>query len=80
MDLPAALLAHLHDLMVSIGEDDQDFDEALRALTTALHSTATSYCGFQLTIVEHEWPITLTTFTGDVPLGTSLRLPIGLLS
>jgi hypothetical protein len=80
--LPTALLAHLHDLTVSIGEDDQDFDEALLALTTALHSTATSYCGFQLTIVEHEWPVTLTTFAGghDVPLGTSLRLPLGLVS
>lgn len=82
MDLPAALLAHLHDLTVSIGEDDQDFDDTLLALTTALHSMATSYCGFQLTIVERDWPVTLTTFTGghDVPLGTSLRLPLGLVS
>ena len=82
MDLPAALLAHLHELTVSIGEDDQDFDDTLLALTTALHSTATSYCGFQLTIVERDWPVTLTTFTGghDVPLRTSLRLPLGLVS
>jgi hypothetical protein len=82
VDFPAALLAHLHDLTVSIGEDDQDFDDTLLALTTALHSMATSYCGFQLTIVERDWPVTLTTFTGghDVPLGTSLRLPLGLVS
>jgi hypothetical protein len=74
--LPAALLAHLHDLTVSVGEDDQDLGDTLLALTTALHSTATSYCGFQLTIVEHDSPVTLTTFSDghDVPLGTSLRL------
>jgi len=82
VDLPASLLAHLHDLTVSIGKDDQDFDETLLALTTALHSTAISYCGFQLTIVEHDSPVTLTTFSDgdDVPLGTSLRLPLGLVS
>jgi hypothetical protein len=82
VDPPAALLAHLHDLTVSIGEDDQDLDDALLALTMALRSTATSYCGFQLTIVEHEWPVTLTTFTGghEVPLATSLRLPLGLVA
>ena len=81
MDLPAALLAHLHDLTVSIGEDDQNLDDTLLALTTALHSTANSYYGFQLTIVEHKWPVTLTIFTGgEVPLGTSLRLPLGLVS
>ena len=82
MDLPAALLAHLHDLTVSVGEDDQDLGDTLLALTTALHSTATSYCGFQLTIVEHDSPVTLTTFSDghDVPLGTSLRLPLGLVS
>jgi hypothetical protein len=76
VELPAALLAHLHDLTVSIGQDEQDLDDTLLALTTALHSTATSYCGFQLTIVEHDWPVTLTTFSDghDVPLGTSLRL------
>jgi hypothetical protein len=82
VDLPDALLAHLHDLTVSIGEDDQGLDDALLALTTALRSTAASYCGFQLTIVEHEWPVTLTAFTGghEVQLATSLRLPLGLVS
>jgi hypothetical protein len=82
VDLPAALLAHLHDLTVSVGEDDQDLGDTLLALTTALHSTTTSYCGFQLTIVEHDSPVTLTTFSDghDVPLGTSLRLPLGLVS
>ncbi len=82
MDLPAALLTHLHDLTASIGQDDQDLDDTLAALTTALRSTATSYCGFQLTIVENQWPVTLTAFTDghDVPVGTSLRLPLGLVS
>ena len=82
MVLPTALLAHLHDLTVSIGDDDQDFDDTLLALTTALRSTATSYCGFQLTIVENEWQVTLAAFTDghDVPVETSLRLPLGLVS
>jgi hypothetical protein len=82
VDLPAGLLAHVHDLTVSIGQDDQDLGDTVAALTTALRATATSYCGFQLTIVENQLPVTLTAFTDehDVPVGTSLRLPLGLVS
>lgn len=82
MDLPAALLAHLQDLTASIGQDDQDLDDTLAALTTALRSTANSYSGLQLTIVESQWPVTLTAFTDshDQPVRTSLRLPLGLVS
>ena len=87
MDLPAALLAHLQDLTASIGQDDQDLDDTLAVLTAALHSTATTYCGFQLTIVENRWPVTLTAFADghdadgqDVLVGTSLRLPLALVS
>jgi hypothetical protein len=81
VDLPATLLAYLHELMLSIGEDDQDLDDTLMALTTALRSTAASYCGFQLTIVEHRWSVTLTAFSdGHEQVGTSLRLPLGLFS
>jgi hypothetical protein len=87
VDLPATLLAHLHDLTLSIGKDDQDLDDTLAALTTALHSTATTYCGLQLTIVENQGPVTLTAFADghdadghDVPVGTSLRLPLALVS
>jgi hypothetical protein len=87
VDLPAALLAHLQDLTASIGQDDQDLDDTLAVLTAALHSTATTYCGFQLTIVENRWPVTLTAFADghdadghDVPVGTSLRLPLALVS
>ena len=82
MDLPTALLAHLQDLTASIGQDDQDLDDTLAALTTALRSTASSYSGLQLTIVESQWPVTLTAFTDsrDGPVRTSLRLPLGLVS
>jgi len=87
VDLPAALLAHLKDLTASVGQDDQDLDDALTALTAALKSTAATYCGLRLTIVENQWPITLTAFTDghdadghDVPAGTSLRLPLALVS
>jgi hypothetical protein len=87
VDLPAALLAHLQDLTASIGQDDQDLDDSLAVLTAALHSTATTYCGFQLTLVENQWPVTLTAFTDghdadghDIPVGTSLRLPLVLVS
>jgi hypothetical protein len=87
VDLPAALLAHLQDLTASIGQDDQDLDDTLAVLTAALHSTATTYCGFQLTIIENRWPVTLTAFADghdadghDVPVGTSLRLPLALVS
>jgi hypothetical protein len=82
VDLPAALLAHLQELMASIGEDGHDLDDTLKALTTALRSTAASYRGFQLTLVENHWPVTLTVFTGgrDVLVGTSLRVPLALVS
>ncbi|HET9302537.1 MAG TPA: hypothetical protein VFO20_07160, partial [Propionibacteriaceae bacterium] len=78
MDLPAALLAHLQDLTASIGEDDQDLDDTLAALTTALRATAATYCGLRLTIVENQWPVTLTAFTDgqEAPVGASLRLPL----
>jgi hypothetical protein len=82
VDLPAAVLAHVQDLTASIGHDDRDLSDTLVALTTALRATATSYCGFRLTIVENQWPVTLAAFAdGDhVLVGTSLRLPLGLVS
>jgi hypothetical protein len=82
VDLPAAVLAHLQDLMASIGQGDHDLSETLASLTTALRSTAASYCGFQLTLVEGQWPVTLAAFSGasDVPIRTSLRLPLALVS
>jgi hypothetical protein len=82
VDLPSAVLAHVQDLAASIGQDDWDLNDTLTALTTALRSTATSYCGFQLTIVENQWPVTLTAFDDghELPVGTSLRLPLGLVS
>jgi hypothetical protein len=82
VDLPAAVLVHVQDLTASLGQDDRDLTDTLAALTTALRSTATSYCGFRLTIVDNAWPITLAAFDDghDVPVGTSLRLPLGLVS
>jgi hypothetical protein len=82
VDLPAALLAHLQDLTASIGQDDQDLDDTLAVLTAALRSTADTYCGLQLTLVENQWPVTLTAFTDghEVSVGTSLRLPLALVS
>jgi hypothetical protein len=81
VDLPAAVLVHLHDLLASIGQDDHDLSETLASLTTALCSTAESYCGLQLTLVENQWPVTLTAFAGaDPPIRTSLRLPLALVS
>jgi hypothetical protein len=82
VDLPAALVAHLQDLTASIGQDDQDLDDTLATLTAALHSTANTYYGFQLTIVENQWPVKLTAFSDGhhVPVGTSLRLPLVLIS
>jgi hypothetical protein len=82
VDLPAAVLVHVQDLTASLGEDDRDLSDTLAALTTALRSTVTSYRGFRLTIVENAWPITLAAFDDghDVPVGTSLCLPLGLVS
>jgi hypothetical protein len=82
VDLPEVVLTHVRDLTASVGQDDQDLSDTLMALATALRSTATSYRGFQLTLVENQWPVTLTAFDDghDAPIGTSLRLPLGLVS
>ncbi len=82
MDLPAALLSHLQDLTARIGQDDQDLNDMVATLTAALHSTANTYRGFQLTIVQNQWPVTLTAFSDGhhVPVGTSLHLPLVLVS
>jgi hypothetical protein len=82
VDLPATLLTHLQDLTVSIGDDDQDLDDTLAALTAALRATAATYCGLRLTIVDNKWPVTLTAFADghDAPVETSLRLPLALVS
>jgi hypothetical protein len=82
VDLPAAVLVHVQDLTASLGQDDRDLSDTLAALATALRSTATSYCGFQLTLVGNQWPVTLTAFDDghDAPIGTSLRIPLGLVS
>ena len=82
MDLPAVVLTHVRDLTASVGQVDQDLSDTLMALATALRSTATSYRGFQLTLVENQWPVTLTAFDDghDAPVGTSLGLPLGLVS
>jgi hypothetical protein len=82
VDLPAAVLLHVRDLTASIGQKERDLSDTLAALTSALRSTAISYCGFQLTLVENQWPVTLTAFDDghDAPVGTSLRLPLGLVS
>jgi hypothetical protein len=82
VDLPAVVLTHVRDLTASVGQDDQDLSDTLMALATVLRSTATSYRGFQLTLVDNQWPVTLTAFDDghDAPIGTSLRLPLGLVS
>ena len=82
VDLPATLVAHLQDLAASIGQDDQDLDDTLSVLTAALRLTAATYCGFQLTLVLNQWPVMLSAFADghDAPVGTSLRLPLVLVS
>jgi hypothetical protein len=82
VDLPVALLARLQDLAANLGQNDQDLEQTLAALTAALRAAATSYCGFELTIVKHQWPVTLTAFSDghNVAVRTSLRLPLTLVS
>jgi len=82
VDFPAALFAHLQELTAGLGQDDQDLDNTLVALTAALQSTASSYCGLQLTVVVNQWPVTLTAFSDghSVGVGTSLGLPLELVS
>ena len=82
MELPSALLAHVQDLTASIGDHDRDLDDTLAALTAALRATAATSCGLRLTIVDNQWPVTLSAFTDgpDAPVATSLRLPLALVS
>jgi hypothetical protein len=76
--LPTPLLAHLHDLTVSIGDDDQDFDDTLLALTTA------ALDGFLLRLPAHncrERGRSRRRLTDGHDVGRdALRLPSGCLS
>jgi hypothetical protein len=90
-----SLTHHLHDLSTSLeGALDPDgpaVAESLAALIASLSTAVGSYRGFQLTLIEHGYPIVLTAFPGLSPDGpqsddtrrgrvvTSLRLPLALL-
>jgi hypothetical protein len=81
VDLSTGLISQLQELTVSIGGDDHVVDLSLAALMVDLEVAVPSYCGLQLTITQHGFPVVLTTFAefeGNVAT-TSLRLPLSLL-
>lgn len=80
--LDPVLFSHLHVLATSVSaDDDGDLQQALGTLIVDLRSAVPSYCGLQLRIVDHDWPVTLIDFVGasaDEP-ATSLRVDLALL-
>lgn len=76
------LVSHLHLLAAgSAADDDVGVQDALIALVKDLRSAVPSYRGLELRIVDHDWPVILTDFAGDVadvPI-TSLRVDLALL-
>jgi hypothetical protein len=80
VDLSTSLLSQLQELTLSIGGGDHAIDHSLVALVVDLGVAVPSYCGLQLTITQHGFPVVLTAFAGsDGAAATSLRLPLALL-
>jgi len=78
-----ALLTHLNDLIVSMGEDPDDTNQCLTDAVVDFSAAVGSYCGMQLTMTQHDVPVVLTAVTADtnsaLPVRASLRLPLALL-
>ena len=81
VDLSASLISQLHELTLSLDGDDHAMDGSLVALMVDLELAVPSYCGLQLTITQHGFPVVLTAFAEfDGTVATSLRLPLSLLN
>ena len=81
MDLSTSLISQLHELTLSLDGDDHAMDGSLVALTVDLELAVPSYCGLQLTITQHGFPVVLTAFAEfEGTVATSLRLPLSLLN
>jgi hypothetical protein len=80
VDLSTGLIDQLQELAASIGGDDHAVDNSLAALGVDLKAAVPSYCGLQLTITQHDFPVVLTAFAEfNGSVATSLRLPLWLL-
>jgi hypothetical protein len=81
VDLSTSLISQLHELTLSLDGDDHAMDGSLVALTVDLELAVPSYCGLQLTITQHGFPVVLTAFAEfEGTVATSLRLPLSLLN
>jgi hypothetical protein len=81
VDLSTGLISQLQELTLSLGGDDHAMGNSLVALMVDLEVAVPSYCGLQLTITQHGFPVVLTTFAAEFEgtVATSLRLPFSLL-
>lgn len=59
-----------------LGSGDGTLEGSLSQVTAALEAAVPSYLGLQLTIFEHDHPITVTRIVTDRTAHTSLRLPL----
>jgi hypothetical protein len=83
LEIPQGLLANLRDLTTGIDGDGNAVGELLDALIRELETSVLSFRGLQLTISQNGFPVVLTAFPDghgqDGAVGTSLRVPLGLL-
>jgi hypothetical protein len=81
VDLSTSLISQLQELTLSLDGDDHAMDGSLVALMVDLEMAVPSYCGLQLTITQHGFPVVLTAFAEfEGTAATSLRLPLSLLN
>jgi hypothetical protein len=74
------LIDQLHQLAGTVGADEDPLGGSLEALVADLAVAVPSYCGLQLTITQHGFPVVLTAFAeSNGAVATSLRLPLSLL-
>ncbi len=82
MNSPIDLLAHLHQLAVSVGDGPAHLTGLVDALVDDLHQAVTGYAGLAVTVRHAGHPVTLTAAVPGLieAAATSLRLPLRLLS
>lgn len=78
MAISVELSHQLRQLASSLDLDPDSLHDALAGLVSYVQQAVPSYCGLQLTLFDHGWPVTLTqlTDTDDRPATTSLKVSL----
>lgn len=78
MAISAELSTQLRQLAAGLDLDPGSLHDALEGLVSYVRQAVPSYCGLQLTLFDHGWPVTLTEVinSANLPAVTSLRVSL----